>query len=126
MLRTISDCHQTLRQSRLNKRKRTAIFSCLRERNPSPSTELVYSSTFELLISVILSAQATDVSVNRATAALFRVANTPESMIALGISGLKNYIRYLFLEHLLPLVRPASWMRRRQQHQPLVPSDRES
>ena len=126
MMRTISDCHQTLRQSRLNKRKRTAIFSCLRERNPSPSTELVYSSTFELLISVILSAQATDVSVNRATAALFRVANTPESMIALGISGLKKYIRSIGLYNSKAenILRTCCILK--EKHGSMVPSDRES
>src|SRR3972149_5252408 len=124
MLRTISDCHQTLRQSRLNKRKRTAIFSCLRERNPSPSTELVYSSTFELLISVILSAQATDVSVNRATAALFRVANTPESMLGLGFSGLKKYIRSLGLyNHEKEKNQPAC-SNLKEKHGSMVPSDR--
>lgn len=81
----------------MNKGKLTKIFSCLQAANPSPATELVYSSTFELLVAVILSAQATDVSVNRACAGLFKVANTPEGMLALGLSGLKRHIRQIGL-----------------------------
>ena len=81
----------------MNKEKRTAIFRTLRERMPSPQTELNYETSFELLIAVILSAQATDVGVNKATARLFPVANTPESILALGLDGLKSYIRTIGL-----------------------------
>ena len=76
----------------MNKAKRTEIFRRLREQNPNPTTELVYTTPFELLVSVILSAQATDVSVNKATAKLFRVANTPEAILALGPEKLKSYL----------------------------------
>jgi len=81
----------------MNKAKRHEIFTRLKKENPEPTTELVYSSPFELLISVILSAQATDVSVNKATARLFPIANTPEAMLSLGEQGLKKYIRTIGL-----------------------------
>lgn len=81
----------------MNKEKRHAIFSRLRAENPNPTTELEFSSTFELLISVILSAQATDVSVNKATRELYKVANTPEAILALGVDGLKSYIKTIGL-----------------------------
>ena len=81
----------------MNREKRTAIFSALRERMPAPDTELEYESPFELLISVILSAQATDVSVNKATGKLYPVANTPEAILALGVKGLKPYIKTIGL-----------------------------
>jgi endonuclease-3 len=81
----------------LNKTKRIKIFQILRENNPEPTTELAYSSPFELLISVILSAQATDIGVNKATALLYPVANTPEAIIKLGLDGLKKYIRTIGL-----------------------------
>lgn len=81
----------------MNKEKRTAIFRTLRERMPSPETELNYDTSFELLVAVILSAQATDIGVNKATAKLFPVASTPESILALGLDGLKSYIRTIGL-----------------------------
>ena len=81
----------------MNKAKRHEIFSRLQKENPEPTTELVYSSPFELLIAVILSAQATDVSVNKATAKLFAQANTPEAILALGEEGLKTYIKTIGL-----------------------------
>jgi len=81
----------------VNKEKRTAIFRTLRERMPSPETELNYDTSFELLVAVILSAQATDIGVNKATAKLFPVASTPESILALGLDGLKSYIRTIGL-----------------------------
>ena len=81
----------------MNRDKRTAIFSTLRAANPEPTTELEYDSAFELLVAVILSAQATDVGVNKATAKLYPVANTPESILALGVDGLKRYIRTIGL-----------------------------
>ncbi|MBF7072479.1 endonuclease III [Glaciecola sp. MH2013] len=81
----------------MNKEKRYEILSRLRANNPQPTTELNFSSPFELLIAVILSAQATDVGVNKATDKLFPVANTPESMHALGVDGLKEYIKTIGL-----------------------------
>jgi len=81
----------------VNREKRSAIYSTLRELNPSPDTELHYKNPFELLISVILSAQATDVSVNKATDKLYPVAATPEAIHALGVAGLKPYIRTIGL-----------------------------
>jgi len=81
----------------MNKLKRTEIFTRLREDNPHPKTELNYSSTFELLIAVLLSAQSTDKGVNKATDKLFPVANTPEKMLALGVDGLKKYIKTIGL-----------------------------
>ena len=76
---------------------RREIFERLKAANPAPRTELRYNSHFELLVSVILSAQATDVSVNAATEKLYPVANTPEAMLALGEEGLKHYIRTIGL-----------------------------
>lgn len=81
----------------MNKTKRTEIFTRLRDENPNPTTELEFASPFELLIAVMLSAQATDVSVNLATAKMFPVANTPESILALKESGVRNYIRTIGL-----------------------------
>ena len=81
----------------MNKTKRYQILAKLREANPTPTTELQYQSTFELLIAVILSAQATDVSVNKATDKLYAVANTPKAILALGESGLKAYIKTIGL-----------------------------
>ena len=81
----------------LNREKRTAIFRTLRQRMPAPTTELEYQDPFELLVAVILSAQATDVGVNKATAKLYPVARTPESILALGVDGLKQYIRTIGL-----------------------------
>lgn len=81
----------------MNREKRTEIFSRLRAQNPHPTTELNYSSTFELLIAVILSAQATDVGVNKATDKLYPVANTPAAILALGLEGLKSYVKTIGL-----------------------------
>lgn len=81
----------------MNRQKRTEIFRRLRAENPEPTTELRFNSTFELLISVILSAQATDVSVNKATKKLYQVANTPSQVHALGVDGLKKYIKTIGL-----------------------------
>lgn len=81
----------------MNAAKRAAIYSRLAAANPEPTTELVYGSVFELLISVILSAQATDISVNKATEGLYRLANTPESILALGEAGLKKHIKTIGL-----------------------------
>ena len=81
----------------MNKAKRQEIFERLRAAKPSPTTELVYRTPFELLVAVILSAQATDRSVNRATAKLFPVAHTPEQILALSENGLKAHIRTIGL-----------------------------
>lgn len=81
----------------MNKDKRRAILERLRDNNPHPQTELNYSSPFELLVAVTLSAQATDVSVNKATDKLFPVANTPQTIADLGVEGLKEYIKTIGL-----------------------------
>jgi endonuclease-3 len=81
----------------MNKPKRYEMLSRLRANNPHPTTELNYSDAFELLIAVILSAQATDVGVNKATDKLYPIANTPEAIYALGLDGLKEYIKTIGL-----------------------------
>ena len=81
----------------MNAEKRAELFRRLRTSNPAPTTELEYASTFQLLIAVILSAQATDVSVNKATAKLYPIANTPQSMLELGVDGVKSYIKTIGL-----------------------------
>jgi endonuclease-3 len=81
----------------MNRDKRRQIFERLRDHIEDPRSELEYRSNFELLISVLLSAQATDVSVNKATAKLYRVANTPEAMLALGEEGVRGYIKTIGL-----------------------------
>lgn len=81
----------------MNKEKRTRIFSKLRDANPNPTTELNFNDSFELLIAVILSAQATDVGVNKATAKLYPVANTAEAIYALGLEKLKSYVKTIGL-----------------------------
>ncbi|HEY8332054.1 MAG TPA: endonuclease III [Pseudomonas sp.] len=81
----------------MNAAKRAEIFRRLKEDNPEPTTELEYQSIFELLVAVILSAQATDVGVNKATARLFPVANTPAAIHALGVEGLEAYIKTIGL-----------------------------
>lgn len=81
----------------MNREKRQRIFERLRAANPNPTTELQFSSSFELLIAVILSAQATDRGVNKATANLFPIANTPQALLDLGLDGLKSHIRTIGL-----------------------------
>jgi len=81
----------------MNKQKREEIFARFKKHNPNPTTELNYNTPFELLVAVILSAQATDVGVNKATAKLFPVANTPEGILKLGVEGLSRYIRTIGL-----------------------------
>jgi endonuclease-3 len=76
-----------------------AFFATLKAANPNPQTELAYSSVFELLAAVLLSAQATDVGVNKATRRLFAVANTPQKILDLGLEGLENYIKTIGLYH---------------------------
>ncbi len=81
----------------MNKAKRTEIFSRFQKNNTAPTTELNYQSHFQLLVAVILSAQATDVGVNKATKLLFKEAPTPNKMLALGVSGLKKHIKTIGL-----------------------------
>ena len=81
----------------MNKTKRLAILTRLRDNNPKPTTELNFNSPFELLIAVLLSAQATDVGVNKATAKLYPVANTPQAILDLGLEGLISYVKTIGL-----------------------------
>ena len=81
----------------MNQTKRAEIFKRFKGRNHKPTTELVFNSEFELLIAVMLSAQATDISVNKATKTLYKAANTPQKIMALGESGLKKYIKSIGL-----------------------------
>ncbi len=81
----------------MDKKKIHKIFSILQQDNPKPTTELIYNSNFELLIAVMLSAQATDISVNKATKELFKIANNPKDMLELKLNGLKKYIKSIGL-----------------------------
>ncbi len=107
-------------------RQRAALFRRLQQANPQPTTELIYHSPFELLISVILSAQATDVSVNKATAGLFKVAKTPADLIGLGEAGLKQHIRTigLFNTKAKNILRTCQALL--DQHDGQVPRDRDA
>lgn len=108
----------------LNKHKREQIFGRLQADTPHPTTELDFNSTFELLIAVILSAQATDKGVNKATARLFPVANTPEAILALGEQGLREYIKTigLFNSKAKNIIKTCEILIR--QHASQVPDDR--
>lgn len=102
------------------------FFATLKAANPRPVTELEYTSVFELLVAVLLSAQATDVSVNKATRRLFPVANTPQAMLDLGITGLESYIKTIGLyrskaKHLMETCRMLV-----EQHGDQVPRTREA
>lgn len=81
----------------MNRKRRTLIFERLRAENPNPTTELIWETPFELLIAVLLSAQATDVSVNKATARLFALANTPDGLLALGLETVRDCIKTIGL-----------------------------
>lgn len=110
----------------MNAAKREAIFERLKAANPEPTTELEYDTPFELLIAVILSAQATDVGVNKATRRLFPVANTPEAVLELGLDGLKEHIKTIGLynakaENVMKTCRMLV-----ERHNGEVPRDRES
>ncbi|PWK37942.1 endonuclease III [Cupriavidus plantarum] len=110
----------------MNAKKIQAIFETLRETNPAPETELEYSSPFELLIAVLLSAQATDVGVNKATRKLFPVAHSPQQMLALGEAGLIDYIKTIGLyktkaKHVIETCRILV-----ERHGGKVPPDREA
>jgi len=110
----------------MNKAKRQKIFERLRNANPHPTTELNFSSPFELLIAVILSAQATDKGVNKATARLFPQANSPEAIRGLGLDGLKEYIKTigLFNSKAKNIMQTCEMLIR--QHNSEVPADRAS
>ncbi len=110
----------------MNSAKRAAIFQRLQQQNPHPTTELNYSSPFELLIAVILSAQATDVSVNKATTVLFSQANTPKAILALGVTGLSHYIKSIGLYHTKAknIIKTCELLL--TQHAGMVPEDRAS
>ncbi len=110
----------------MNKQKRHEIFTRFRENNKKPDTELAYNSTFELLISVLLSAQATDVSVNKATAKLYPIANTPEKIFALGEEGLKQYIKTIGLFNSKAKNTIETCRILVEQHNSQVPEDREA
>lgn len=105
---------------------RLEFFRRLKEIDPKPKTELVYHSNFELLISVILSAQATDISVNLATRRLYPKANTPASILALGEDGLKSYIKTIGLFNSKAKNIIATCEMLLQQHNSIVPEDREA
>ena len=110
----------------MNKEKRIEILKRLRAANPHPTTELNFSSPFDLLIAVILSAQATDKGVNKATDKLFPVANTPQAILALGVDGLKEYIKTIGLfnskaENIIKTCRDLI-----EKHNGEVPEDREA
>ncbi len=110
----------------MNPQKRHQIFSRLREHIKQPRSELEYRSNFELLISVLLSAQATDVSVNKATAKLYPVANTPEKMLELGEDGVREYIRTIGLFNSKAKNVIATCKILAEQHHSEVPEDREA
>jgi endonuclease-3 len=110
----------------MNPAKRRAIFERLRSANPSPKTELEYHTPFELLIAVILSAQATDRSVNKATAELFKHANTPAAILALGVRGLTPYVKTIGLFNSKAKNIIATCRALIEQHGGEVPTDREA
>lgn len=110
----------------MNSDKRRRIFERLKAHTPEPTTELVYHSAFELLVAVMLSAQATDVGVNKATAKLFPVANTPEKILALGIDRLKDYIKTIGLYNTKAHNVIKTCQILVEQHNSQVPQDREA
>ena len=110
----------------MNARQRQAMFERLRALNPHPTTELEYSTPFELLIAVILSAQATDKSVNLATRRLFPVANTPRAILDLGVEGLSGYVRSIGLYQGKARNIIATCRILLEQHGGAVPADRDA
>ena len=108
----------------MNKLKRHKIFSRFQVETLKPTSELKYDSIFELLISVLLSAQATDISVNKATAKLYPVANTPETIFALGVDGLSQYIKTIGLFNSKAKNTIATCKILMEQHNSEVPEDR--
>lgn len=110
----------------MNAQKRLDIFKRLRAQNPHPTTELIYTSPFELLIAVLLSAQATDVSVNKATRRLYPIANTPQALLNLGEEGLIPYIQTIGLFRTKAKNTIATCRILVEQHQGQVPRTREA
>jgi endonuclease-3 len=110
----------------VNPQKRREIFTRLRALNPSPQTELRYTTPFELLIAVILSAQATDKSVNKATIGLFAAANSPSAMLALGIAGVSTYIQSIGLYNSKAKNIIATCGLLLERHGGVVPNDRDA
>ena len=110
----------------MNKAKREEIFARLKSDNPLPETELNFSNHYELLVAVALSAQATDVSVNKATKHLFKVANTPQAMLDLGLEGLKQHIKTIGLYNSKAnhVIQAANLLV--SQHDGVVPDSREA
>ena len=108
----------------MNATKRYQIFVRLRDSTPAPTTELAYASVFELLVAVILSAQATDVSVNRATRKLYPVANTPHALLTLGVAGITPFIRHIGLYNAKARNVVATCRLLIEQHNGEVPRDR--
>ncbi|WP_438971312.1 endonuclease III [Methylophaga sp.] len=110
----------------MNQAQRGEFFATLQAHNPAPTTELNYASPFELLIAVILSAQATDVGVNKATDKLYPIANTPRTILDLGLDGLKHYIKTigLFNSKAENIIKTCQILL--EQHQGEVPDDREA
>ena len=110
----------------MNKVKRRQILERLRENNPNPTTELNFANPFELLIAVLLSAQATDVSVNKATIGLFEAGPTPEAMLALGVDGVKEHIKTigLFNTKAVNVIKTCTMLV--ELHHSLVPENREA
>lgn len=110
----------------MNKLKRARIFKQFKSQNPHPTTELKYNNPFELLVAVVLSAQATDVSVNKATEKLFAVAKTPEAILRLGLNGLKKFIRTIGLYNAKAanIIKTSKIIL--EQHQGRVPDNREA
>lgn len=110
----------------MNKDKRRQILERLRENNPNPTTELNFANPFELLIAVLLSAQATDVSVNKATIGLFTAGPTPEAMLALGVDGVKEHIKTigLFNTKAVNVIKTCTMLV--ELHNSVVPENREA
>ena len=114
------------RRLKVTPKNRQKIFEIFKSNNPKPTTELEYSTNFELLIAVILSAQATDVSVNKATKPLFAIANTPETIYALGEAGLKAYIKTIGLANTKAKNIIATCKSLIEKYQSKVPNSREA
>ncbi|WP_428719398.1 endonuclease III [Undibacterium curvum] len=110
----------------MNAEKRQLIFQRLQQENPHPTTELEYNTPFELLIAVLLSAQATDVSVNKATRKLYPIANTPETLLGLGVDGLMPYIQTIGLYKTKAKNVIATCEILLREHQGQVPQQREA
>ena len=110
----------------MNKEKRREILERLRENNPNPTTELNFRNPFELLIAVLLSAQATDVSVNKATVGLFTAGPTPQAMLALGVDGVKEHIKTigLFNTKAVNVIKTCTMLV--ELHNSVVPENREA